>query len=597
MLEVTFRGFCSTCILYSVRLWRCSFYTSGQCESLYQWIEQRIQAFTLFILTLNRSDTESLKDIVLRIMLHLFKRAVVIMMALCMSLTSGAYDFKDGDCYYTITSLSDLTVALTNDGGEAACYHGDFTVPQTAQYMNRTFKVTSIDASAFRNCYLDKLTIPPSILSVSENLVLGSVQRLIIECGNTPLILLGRLSGYVKEVYMGRNIDRSFDHLSSFFEKSNVEKVEFGNSVTFVPDYAFYKCTELKSVSFSSSIERIGYSAFSGCTKLSLIDGGENILNLGHEAFRGCTSLESIDFPNLTTISGYAFVECTKLKNLELHDGLLIIKESAFKGCESLEKVGIPESIIIVGASAFADCSKLSEISIADTNPIDIVESVFDVQTYLNAKLKVSVGSLDAYKQAAPWSNFVNIEEDPSLTAYSTCTIKVYTNFEKDTDSVKFLGNIIGWVYHYDSTWANGSMVFVAKVKKGELVNIKFNPNFGNYYIKDLIVNQENVTSKVVDNTFRIGNVESNLKIEVWFGYGDSSIPTVASDRPEAQVIGADGKIVVNNASEGETISVYSLSGMLIYSAISNNTATTIDVPANRVYIVRVGATSYKVAL
>lgn len=115
------------------------------------------------------------------------KHTVLITMMLCVSLVSQAYDFKDGDCYYTITSLSEQTVALTNSGEivfsdgritrYAACYGGDFVVPQTAEYLGKIFKVTSIDDKAFQDCNLDKLTIPSTVISAS---IKGVIQNLVI---------------------------------------------------------------------------------------------------------------------------------------------------------------------------------------------------------------------------------------------------------------------------------------------------------------------------------------------------------------------------------------------------------------------------------
>ena len=180
-------------------------------------------------------------------------------MMLCVSLVSQAYDFKDGDCYYTITSLSEQTVALTNSGEivssdgwhtrYAACYGGDFVVPQTAEYLGKIFKVTSIDDKAFQDCNLDKLTIPSTVISAS---IKGVIQNLIIEDGDTPLSKL-EVVRVKKEVYVGRDIVYvyGFSGLSS-----SIEKIVFGGSATYVPGGMLERSQELVNVELSNIVFR-----------------------------------------------------------------------------------------------------------------------------------------------------------------------------------------------------------------------------------------------------------------------------------------------------------------------------------------------------
>ena len=131
----------------------------------------------------------------IKIMNRIIKYIALITMMLCISIVTQAYDFQDGDCYYTITSLSEQTVALTNSGEivssdnwwdtqYVACYDGDFVVPQTAEYSGRKFKVTSIDGDAFKNCNLDKLTIPSTVISATLN---GVIQKLVTELSQVKI--------------------------------------------------------------------------------------------------------------------------------------------------------------------------------------------------------------------------------------------------------------------------------------------------------------------------------------------------------------------------------------------------------------------------
>lgn len=598
-------------------------------------------------------------------------------MTLCVYLTSYSYDFKDGECYYTITSLSDLTVALTNSGEIAstdrwettyvACYSGDFTVPRTAEYSGKTFTVASIESNAFQNCNIENLTIPTSITTAN---IKGTIKNLIIEDGGNPLSELE--TSNVKKAYIGRNIDVPWNHLIYSFSYSNIEQVEFGNLVTYVPGGMFEDCHELKEVKLSNSVKEILNKAFSGCSKLQYISG-ENVELIETAAFNDCVSLESFDFPNLNTIDDGdsqwgtfrwgAFQGCTKLKSIVFPEGLTKIGTMAFMDCTALESINIPGTITTFGYGyedygyVFSNCSQLKNISIAAKNPIYLPESTFDSQTYINAKLNVPVGSLDAYRKATVWDNFFNIEEDATLVT-SVCMISVHNN-DCEYGTIEFL----------DKTVDSYSTV-VAKIPVGESLTLKFNPYRG-YSLRKVLVNDVDFTSKVSENILNITNVNENLAIEVefeeepiylsikqaeggstmlkvykWNDYkfiftpepnweihtisfngidvtnqlgednsyitpeiefnselivtyinSSNSIPNISNETNNVRVIGSNGKIIITNASDGESINIYSISGILLYSVISNNGQTSIDVIDNQVYIVKIGNRSYKIAL
>ena len=283
---------------------------------------------------------------------------------LCVSLVSQAYDFKDGDCYYAITSLSEQTVALTNSGEivfsdgritrYAACYGGDFVVPQTAEYLGKIFKVTSIDGKAFQDCNLDKLTIPSTVISAD---IRGIIQNLIIEDGDTPLSELGA-DCVKKEVYVGRDIF-ILGHFALCFSGSSIEKIVFGGSATYVPGGIVKGCQELVNVELSNSIKAISDEAFEGCTKLKTISGS-SVEHIESRAFDGCTSLESFNFPNLKTIGGEeVFRGCTSLKSVILPRGFVSIGEMAFMDCTSLESITIPASIVFIGNKNYIESSSV----------------------------------------------------------------------------------------------------------------------------------------------------------------------------------------------------------------------------------------------
>ena len=107
-------------------------------------------------------------------------------------------------------------------------------------------------------------------------------------------------------------------------------------------------------------------------------------------AFQGCRSLTSVTIPNSVTTIG----------------------DRVFEDCWSLTSVTIPNSVTTIRDFAFADCSKITQISSeAVVPPICYSEAFYRINKS-NCKLIVPKNSLDAYKQAYQWKDFLLIEDN-----------------------------------------------------------------------------------------------------------------------------------------------------------------------------------------
>jgi hypothetical protein len=81
------------------------------------------------------------------------RRLGMLLVALLAFLQVSAYDFECDGFYYNVTTLDDMTVAVTY-GGErydsgTESYVGDITIPSVASFKGRQFSVTSIGSYAF----------------------------------------------------------------------------------------------------------------------------------------------------------------------------------------------------------------------------------------------------------------------------------------------------------------------------------------------------------------------------------------------------------------------------------------------------------------
>ena len=102
------------------------------------------------------------------------KKLLLAIVLAAFAFSGKAYDFEADGFYYNITSLSDLTVALT--GNEGTSYSGDIIIPQSVEYSGKTFTVTSIESSTFSKSILGTLTIPKNIMKANISAVKGDSQ-------------------------------------------------------------------------------------------------------------------------------------------------------------------------------------------------------------------------------------------------------------------------------------------------------------------------------------------------------------------------------------------------------------------------------------
>ena len=175
---------------------------------------------------------------------------------------------------------------------------------------------------------------------------------------------------------------------------TNIDKVQIGNIVTSIGQYAFRNCTSLTSIIIPNSVMSIGSYAFlecnsltsiqfpskvtvipgfvcSGCNSLKSVVISENVTEIKYFAFSSCFSLESFIIPDsVTKIEDGAFSYCTSLTSITIPSGVTVIAQDIFQSCTSLTSIVIPENVTQIGDKAFINCSSLTSITIlANTAP------------------------------------------------------------------------------------------------------------------------------------------------------------------------------------------------------------------------------------
>lgn len=171
-------------------------------------------------------------------------------------------------------------------------------------------------------------------------------------------------------------VDISNNSLSSY----TVSGINFSSSFASTENAAEYinsleagsitvQCIPLQGNLDSTTLSQIGSaikkkSEINFTLDLSSVTG---LTEIAANTFMNCINLQHITLPNTIKIIGdSAFYGCTNLAYLELSflENLKTIGASAFRGCSIISIMNFPESLTSIGANAFSECTNLLNITI-----------------------------------------------------------------------------------------------------------------------------------------------------------------------------------------------------------------------------------------
>jgi len=269
--------------------------------------------------------------------------------------------------------------------------------------------LTTVGAGAFTYCDgFTRLTVPASVTKFG--------QRAFTCCSGLESIVVDSAN----PVYDSR------DNCNAMFKTANdsimlvCNNSVLPNSMTIIPDSAFYGQTALTHFEIPSTVTYIGKHAFDGCTGITSITVPASVAQIGEYAFANCKQLatltveagnpvyDSRDNSNaiivtatntlvegscgsvipssVTTIAKKSFLGRSPL-NLAIPDGVLVIEDSAFVNSplygltlgntvktigasafmgSNVSAVAIPDCVETIGTNAFANCVSLSDVTIGD---------------------------------------------------------------------------------------------------------------------------------------------------------------------------------------------------------------------------------------
>ena len=147
-----------------------------------------------------------------------------------------------------------------------------------------------------------------------------------------------------------------------------LQKLEGGDGLTSIGDYAFFGCQSLASITITNSVTSIASNAFNGCLSLASITIPTSVTSIGNNAFNGCFSFASITIPTtVTSIGNSAFNGCQSFASITIPTSVTSVANDAFNYCQSLASITIPTTVTSIGNSAFNYCQSLASITIPTT--------------------------------------------------------------------------------------------------------------------------------------------------------------------------------------------------------------------------------------
>ena len=135
-----------------------------------------------------------------------------------------------------------------------------------------------------------------------------------------------------------------------------------------------------------------------------------SVTSIGTFAFYGCPSLTTVTIPNSVTSTGDGvFSGCSGLTTVTIPNSVTSIGQAAFSGCTGLTSVTIPNSVTSIGNYAFYKCTGLTNLTSLAVEPPTCGEGVFEKVDKTTCQLLVPEESINKYKTADQWKEFMNI--------------------------------------------------------------------------------------------------------------------------------------------------------------------------------------------
>lgn len=301
-----------------------------------------------------------------------------------------------------------------------------------------------------------------------------------------------------------------------------------------------------------------------------------DVTKIGPKSFQ-FSKLSSIELPNSIKIIGNSAFEGAKFTELKLPSSLVTIENSALCGTK-LTSITIPKSVRSIGNYAFCDVYDLKTVTVLWDKPISIESNVFFMDNkpnnniYDSMTLYIPEGTYDEYAYAAVWYRFGSIIEVGQCKKPTIAYVNGKLKFHSETSNVKYEYSIA------DTDISNGTNT------TGE---IQLSATY--------TINVKATSANKTDS-------ETATATLCWINQKPEESGTTGTINIKANPVliqSENGVVSVSGIDGDESVSVYSISGMLLGKTKSFNGKVSIPTKANQndIVIVKFGDNSVKVKI
>ena len=295
---------------------------------------------------------------------------------------------------YIMTSPSDRTCDIVDVKGDV---NSSLNITGEVTNENITFTIGNINSYSFYECKsINSLSIA-KIASIGNYAFSGSNNM-----KSLVLSEIGIIGNYC-------------------FNNCGFSKVEIPNTVSKIGYGAFRNCENLGEIRFLDGENRLtieyksnssSYDIFENTNLQKLYIGRDLYYSTsGYSPFYRLDTLKEVEIhQGETEISNNMFYGCIALNSVIIGDDITKIGSKAFSGCSAMKSFKFGSQLKSIGSDAFSDCTALvSFTSEALTPPTCGSQALDDINKW-ECTLYVPNESIELYKEAPQWKDFLKIE-------------------------------------------------------------------------------------------------------------------------------------------------------------------------------------------